>query len=114
MEQAEIDGLRLVSHHVASCGGGALDTEGERADLEEQLPFRLAVGKYVDYSGEDRRGPRRGRSSSAWMQRAAKTCCGGACRGYAACADLLINTEGKKPEEIAGRIWDEVHHSFSS
>jgi shikimate kinase len=33
---------------------------------------------------------------------------------YARCADLLINTEGKRPEEIAERIWDEVHHSFSS
>jgi shikimate kinase len=32
---------------------------------------------------------------------------------YAACADLLITTEGKTPEEIAERIWNEVRHSFS-
>jgi shikimate dehydrogenase len=33
---------------------------------------------------------------------------------YATTADFLINTDGKKPDEIAGRIWDEVRSTHGS
>jgi shikimate dehydrogenase len=33
---------------------------------------------------------------------------------YASTADFLINTEGKKPEEIAERIWSEVGSTFNN
>ncbi len=113
MEQAEIDGLRLVSHHVASCGGGALDT---RANVRTLRNNCLSVWLWANMStilertGENHARPRLfgldAKGSQDLLRRRLP--------GYAACADLLINTEGKKPEEIAGRIWDEVHHSFSS
>ena len=113
MEQAEIDGLRLVSHHVASCGGGALDT---RANVRTLRNNCLSVWLWANMStilertGENRARPRLfgldAKGSQDLLRRRLP--------GYAACADLLINTEGKKPEEIAGRIWDEVHHAFNS
>ena len=33
---------------------------------------------------------------------------------YACTSDLLINTRGKTPHEIAARIWDEVHYAFDN
>ena len=113
MEQAEIDGLRFVSHHVASCGGGAL---GVRANVRTLRNNCLSIWLWANMStilertAKDRARPllerRDAKGSQDLLRRRLPH--------YARCADLLINTEGKRPEEIAERIWDEVHHSFSS
>jgi shikimate dehydrogenase len=113
MEQAEIDGLRLVSHHVASCGGGAL---GARANVRTLRNNCLSIWLWANMStilertAEDHTRPllntldAKGARDLLWRR----------LPDYAACSDLLINTEGKRPEEIAERIWNEVHHSFNS
>ncbi len=113
MEQAEIDGLRLVSHRVASCGGGA---SGVRANVRTLRNNCLSVWLWANMStilertAEDPTRPlleRRGAEAVRDLLRRRLP-------HYAACSDLLINTEGKRPEEIAERIWDEVRHTFSS
>ena len=32
--------------------------------------------------------------------------------GYARCSDLFISVEGKRPEEVAAKIWAEVRGAF--
>jgi shikimate dehydrogenase len=113
MEQAAIDGLRLVSHHAASCGGGALTVRSNVRTLRNNcltVWLWANMSTILERAGDDRSRPclfgLDAKSSRDLIERRLPQ--------YAACADLLINTEGKKPEEIAERIWDEVHHAFSS
>ncbi len=103
MEQAEIDGLRLVSHHVAACGDGAL---GVRANVRTLRNNCLSLWLWATTSTILERTGRDATSIREAIERRLPE--------YAACADLLIGTEGKGPEEIAGRIWDEVRHSFGN
>jgi shikimate dehydrogenase len=113
MEQAEIDGLRLVSHHVAPCGGGAL---GKRANVRTLRNNCLSIWLWANIStilertAKDQARP----LLNGWDAKGAQDLLRRRLPHYAACSDLLINTEGKRPEEIAERIWDEVHHSFTS
>ncbi len=113
MEQAEIDGLRLVSHHVAACGGGAL---GARANVRTLRNNCLCVWLWANMSTILERTARGGTRPCLFGLDAegSRDLLQERLPAYAACADLLISTEGKRPEEIAERIWDEVHHSFSS
>ncbi len=108
MEQAEIDGLRLVSRHVVSCGAAAV---GVRANVRTLRNNCLSVWLWAN--------------TATILGRAGKDLdCRDAsgCRDliesylprYAECADLLIDTEGKSPEEISERAWDEVHRSFDT
>ncbi len=112
MEQEEIEGLRLVSHHVAACGGGA---PLERANVRVLRNNCLSIWLWVDMSavlqrtGEDRTRPLlMGRDAGNL-----KALFAARVPAYAACADLTIDTKGKSPEKIAERIWDEVHHAFT-
>jgi shikimate kinase len=113
MEQAEIDGLRLVSHHVVSCGGGAL---GARANVRTLRNNCLSVWLWANMSTIlERTGRGRARPLLDGLDaKGSQDLLRRRLPHYAACADLLINTEGKRPEEIAERIWNEVSHSFSS
>ncbi|MGD0231601.1 MAG: shikimate kinase [Syntrophorhabdales bacterium] len=113
MEQAEIDGLRLVTRHVVSLGGGAV---GTRANVRVLRNNCLSVWLWADVPtilqrvGKDGTRPLLSGNDAEADARALLAM---RLSGYARAADLLISTEGKGPEEIAGRIWDEIHHAFT-
>lgn len=114
MEQEEIDGLRLVTLHVASCGGGAVLS---RANVRVLRNTCLSIWLWADRETilertgrADTRpllgGPDAGARVDALLRERLPL--------YAATSDLVINTEGKDADEIAQRIWDEVRHAFGS
>jgi shikimate kinase len=114
MEQAEIDELRLVSHHIVSCGGGAATN---RANVRVLRNNCLSVWLWADVLtalariGETATRPLLGGESP---EAAARALLAERISSYARTCDLLINTKGKEPGEIAGRVWDEVRDAFAS
>lgn len=112
MEQEEIDSLRLVSHHVAACGGGSLTV---RANLRVLRNNCLSVWLWANLSTVLERTDRdRKRSLLAGLDAdASRDLLRTLLPAYAVAADLVIDTEGKRPEEIAERIWDEMHQAFA-
>jgi shikimate dehydrogenase len=112
MEQEEIDGLRLVTHQVASCGGDAVLN---RANVRVLRNTCLSIWLWADRQTilertgrTDERplhaGPDAGATVETLLRERLPL--------YAATSDLVINTEGKDAEEIAQRMWDEVRHAF--
>lgn len=107
MEIEEIDRLRLVSNTVVSCGGGAVTRRPNVRVLRNNC---LTVWLWVDIEtararigNTDSRPLLHGQNSeqaSALLAERRFL--------YASACDLLINTEGKEPKEIATRIYDET------
>jgi shikimate dehydrogenase len=112
LEQEEIEEARLDARQVVACGGGAvLNRSNVRvlrnnflsvwlwANIETALGRAGATGTRPLLDQPD---PATG--AEALLQRRIPH--------YASTCDLLINTEGKTPEQIAERIWDEIRHIF--
>jgi shikimate dehydrogenase len=112
MEQAEIEELRLVSGHVVSCGGGAvLNRANVRVLRNNCLSAWLwaKVKTALDRVGSTTTRPLLHGSDP---ETAASALLANRISYYARTCDLLISTERKSPDEIAERIWHEVHHNF--
>ena len=112
MEQEEIDGIRLVTRHVAACGGGAL---GARPNVRTLRNNCISVWLWADLATiMERAGEAAGRplldgvhtetTRELFVRRMP---------GYAGCSDLVIGTERKGPAECAERIWNEVRGAFN-
>lgn len=113
LEQEEIEEARLDPRQVVACGGGAvLNRSNVRVLRNNFLSVWLwaNVGTVVDRAGKAGTRPLLDRPDSAAH---AETLLRKRIPHYASTCDLLINTEGKTPEQIAERIWDEVRHIFS-
>jgi shikimate dehydrogenase len=114
MEQAELQELWTLSHSVVSCGGGAVLSKRNRRVLRSTcVPVWLWADVHTALAriGEtDTRPLLNGQSpesrARALLQERLFL--------YACTSDLLINTRGKTPREIAARIWDEVHYAFDN
>ncbi len=112
LEQEEIEEARLDPRQVVACGGGAvLNRSNVRVLRNNFLSVWLwaNAGTALERAGAagtrpllDRRGPA-ARPETLLQKRIPY---------YASTCDLLVNTEGKTPEQIAARIWDEVRHVF--
>lgn len=114
IEQAELQELWYISQRVISCGGGAVLTKRNRRVLRSRcIPVWLwaDVDTVVNRLGEADTRPLlagddpRSRVRALLDERLFL---------YACTSDLLINTRGKTPREIAARIWDEIHYAFDS
>jgi shikimate dehydrogenase len=114
MEKAEIDELWNISNRVIDCGGGAvLHKRNRRTIRSTSVPVWLWAGPKTLLS-------RIGDTDTRPLLHTEDAGC--AIEGlladrrflYAATADFLINTEGKRPEEIARRICNEVGKTFDS
>jgi shikimate dehydrogenase len=114
MERAEVQKLWNVSHAAVSCGGGAvLNKRNVQTIRSTSVPVwlwadaRTILARIGDtctrplLNGQD-------------PERRLQTLLGERRFLYASAADFLINTEGKRPDEIARRIWNEVHSTFDS
>jgi shikimate kinase len=114
MEQDELQGLWNASHTVVSCGGGAVLARSNRralrsrcipvwlwADIQTALARLREAGTRPLLDGADPES----RANALLEERRYL---------YARTSDLVINTRGKAPLEIAARIWDEVHYAFDS
>ena len=114
MERAEVQKLWSVSHAVVSCGGGAvLNKRNVQTIRSTSVPVWLwanAKTLLARIGDTDTRPLLYGQDFGDRVETLLEE------RRflYASTADFLINTEGKTPEEIAGRIWSEVHNTFNS
>jgi shikimate dehydrogenase len=114
MEQAELQELWGLSRSVVSCGGGAVVSKRNRRVLRSTcVPVWLWADVHTALAriGEtDTRPLLNGKSpesrTRALLQERLFL--------YACTSDLLINTRGQTPREIAARIWDEVHYAFDN
>jgi shikimate kinase len=113
LEQEEIEEARLDARQVVACGGGAVLNRSNVRVLRNNF-FSIwlwaNVGTILDRAGAAKTRPLLDRPDPA---AGAETLLHRRIPHYAATCDLLINTEEKSPEQIAGRIWDEVRHIFS-
>lgn len=112
MEIEEIDGLRSVSHAVVSCGGGAVTRRPNVRVLRNNcLTVWLWAGIETSLGRIGETGSRpllHGQSpeqASALLAERRFL--------YASTCDLVINTEGKSPEEIAERIYHETYNTLN-
>jgi shikimate dehydrogenase len=114
MEQAEIEGLGLDVDQVAACGGGALVNGSNVRVLRNNC---LSVWLWADVSTALARiGDRSTRpmlDSSTDIEGRARVLLDQRLPGYARTSDVLINTVGKSPDEIARRIRDEFNSALS-
>jgi shikimate dehydrogenase len=113
IEQAEIEELGLDVDQVAACGGGAvMNRSNVRVLRNNCLSVWLwaDIGMTLDRVGDTASRPLLG--SGAGTETAARALLAKRIPFYARTSDLLVNTAGKTPEEIAGRIWDEFGNSF--
>lgn len=112
MEQAEIDEIRLGSEQVIACGGGAVMAHANIRVLRNNcltVWLWVGIGAALKRIGETGTRPL---LSAEGPEKAAKSLLGRRIPYYARISDLVINTEGKSPEELAERIWHEVHYAF--
>jgi shikimate dehydrogenase len=112
MEREEIDEVRLVSGHIVSCGGGAVLSRSNVRVLRNNC---LSVWLWVTAkTALERVGSTSTRPllDNEDPEGVATELLARRISGYAGTCDLLISTEGRSPEEIAGRIWHEVHRAF--
>lgn len=111
MEIEEIDGLRFVSKTVVSCGGGVVTRRPNVRVLRNNC---ITVWLWVDIetagariANTDSRPLLHGQSLEQTLALLTER------RFlYASASDLLINTEGKEPKEIAARIYDEAYNAI--
>jgi shikimate dehydrogenase len=111
MEIDEIDGLRSLSNTVVSCGGGAVTKRPNVRVLRNNcLTVWLWAGVETSLARIGRTESRPLLHGQSLEQAAALL----AERRflYASACDLVINTEGKSPEEIAARIYDETYNTL--
>lgn len=113
MEQAQIEELGLDVDQVAACGGGAVMNRSNVRVLRNNC---LSIWLWADVRtvlhriGDTTTRPmlRAGADTEA----EARALLAGRMPFYARTSDLLVNTTGKTPDEIARRIWDEVGNAF--
>jgi shikimate dehydrogenase len=113
MEQAEIEELGLDVDQVAACGGGALMNRSNVRVLRNNClsvwlwaDTHTALARIGDTSTRPmlQTGTDAGTTASALLEQRVPF--------YARTSDLLVNTAGKTPDEIAQRIWDEFGNAF--
>jgi shikimate dehydrogenase len=112
MEEMQIDAAARMPGRIISCGGGAVLNKAsiERLRLYATVVWLSAgVGTILQRVGSDRSRPllnvqdRRSEIEKMLRLRTGY---------YARACDLIINTDGKEPEEIAQRIYDEINTSL--
>ena len=112
MEETQIDAATRMSGRIISCGGGAvLNTASiDRLRLGATVVWLSAgVETVLQRVDSDRSRPllnvldRRSEIEKMLRLRTGY---------YARACDLIINTDGKEPEEIAQRIYDEINTSL--
>jgi len=112
MEQEEIDGIRLATRTIFACGGGALERRSNYRTLRNNC---ISVWLWAGLTTVMERA--RGQTGRPLLDGAGVEAAGDLLNrrlsGYAACADLVISTEGKGPDKCAERIWDEVNFAFN-
>lgn len=114
MEQEELHGLWDTSEAVVSCGGGAVLSKRNRRVLRSRcIPVWLwadidtALSRVREeetrplLAGDDRAARARALLDERLFL-------------YASTSDLVIQTRGKTPREIAMRIWNEVRQAFDN
>jgi shikimate kinase len=112
MEQAEIEEMSLESNQVVSCGGGAVMNRSNVRALRNNC---LSVWLWADVRtalfriGETSTRPL---LNSPDPEEAARTLLAARMPSYARTSDLLVNTNGKDPHQIAERIWNEIDQAF--
>jgi len=112
MEQAEIEEMSLESNQVVSCGGGVvMNRSNVRALRNNCLSVWLwaDVGTALGRIGETGSRPL---LHSPDPEGAARALLAARIPSYARTSDLLVNTVGKEPRQIAERIWNEIRQSF--
>jgi shikimate dehydrogenase len=113
MEQAEIEELGLDVDQVAACGGGAVMNRSNVRVLRNNC---LSVWLWADVeTALDRIGDTATRPmlrTATHTEGAARALLAKRVPFYARTSDLLVNTTGKTPAEIARRIWDEFGNAF--
>lgn len=108
LESAELSALAEEPPSVVACGGGIVLAEANREELH-----RLGTVVYLRVSADEaarRVGDGTGRpllSGERPLERAAALL---SAREpvYAAAADIIVETFGRTPEEVAGKIADEI------
>ena len=113
-EQAQIEELGLDIDQVAACGGGAVMNRSNVRTLRNNC---LSVWLWTDMRTALSRigdpGTRPLLLTGVDPEAAARALLARRLPYYARTSDLLINTAGKKPDEIAERIWDEFGDAFN-
>ena len=114
MERAEVQKLWNVSHAVIACGGGAvLRKRNIQTIRSTSVPVwlwanaRTLLARIGDTGTRPLLNDQEPGGSVEKLLDERRFL-------YASTADFLINTEGKRPEEIAERIWNEIRSTFSN
>jgi shikimate dehydrogenase len=114
LERAELQKLWNVSRAVVACGGGAvLRKRNIQTIRSTSVPVWLWASPKTLLARIGDTGTRpllHGQDPA----RRVETLLDERRFLYASAADFLVNTEGKRPEEVAERIWHEVHNAFNS
>lgn len=113
MEQAQIEELGLDGDQVAACGGGSLMNRSNVRVLRNNclsVWLWADVGTVLARIGDTATRPLLREGVDAVP--AAETLLAQRLPYYARTSDLLVNTVGKTPDEIARRIWDEFGNAF--
>lgn len=112
MEERQIDAAAGTSGTIISCGGGAVLNAANVDRLRDSATvvwLNAGVGTILQRVGDDWSRPlldvQDRRSEIDKMLRLRTD-------HYARACDLVINTDGKRPEEVAGRIQDEISTSL--
>ncbi len=112
MEQTEIDEIRLGSDRVIACGGGVVMAHANIRVLRNNcLTIWLWVGTGAALKRIGDTGTRP-LLTTRDPQETAEALLARRIPYYARISDLVISTEGRSPEEVAERIWHEIHHAF--
>ena len=114
MERAEVQELWNVSHAVVACGGGVvLRKRNIQTIRSTSVPVWLWANTKTLLARIGDTGTRPllndqdpGSSVEKLLDERRFL--------YASTADFLINTDGKRPEEIAERIWNEIRSTFNN
>jgi shikimate dehydrogenase len=114
MERAEVQELWNVSHAVVACGGGVvLRKRNIQTIRSTSVPVWLWANTKTLLARVGNTGTRPllndqdpGSSVEKLLDERRFL--------YASTADFLINTDGKGPEEIAERIWNEIRSTFNN
>ena len=112
MEQVEIEEMSLDSNQVVSCGGGSVMSRSNVRALRNNC---LSVWLWADVrTALSRIGGTSTRPllHSPDPEDAARTLLAARIPSYARTSDLLVNTNGKGPRQIAERIWNEMDQAF--
>jgi shikimate kinase len=113
MERTEVQKLWNVSHAVIACGGGVVMNKRNIQTIRStSVPVWLWANAKTLLARIGDTGTRpllNGKDPASRVE----TLLDERRFLYASTADFLINTEGKRPEEIAERIWNEIRNTFN-